>query len=103
MCWTFGNNSELKFKLRHIIQPTPPPPPPDTSYQTLLPEQKTLVICWHVDLPKENIPNHIYEKILQIFCRMLKSAYYFLHEQAMLLRYCAEEGDIPESPFWIPE
>lgn len=34
---------------------------------------------------------------------MLKSAYYFLHEQAVLLRYCTEEGDIPEAPFWIPE
>lgn len=35
---------------------------------------------------------------------MLKSAaYYFLHEQAVLLSYCAEEGDIPQSPLWVPE
>lgn len=51
VCWTFGNNSELQFKLRHLISPTPSPA--DPSYQTLLPKQKTLIVCWHVDLPKE--------------------------------------------------
>lgn len=29
-------------------------------------------------------------------------SYYSLYEQAILLSYGAEEGDIPESPFWVP-
>lgn len=36
--------------LRHLIHPTPQQ---GTSHQTLLSEQKTLVVCWHVHLAEE--------------------------------------------------
>lgn len=45
----------LSFKCKFKAFDRPAPEQQDASHQTLLPEQKTLVVCWHVDL--ENIKN----------------------------------------------
>lgn len=41
-----------------------------------------------------------YRSVARCANRLL--SYYSLHEQAILLSYRAEEGDIPESPLWVP-
>lgn len=74
-----------------------------TSHQTLLPEQKTLVVCWHVRLKKENISNHTFKTFKSCAgCWNVPSTYHLLQEQAISLCYRCEEGDIPDSPLWIP-